>query len=362
MRNVSRAAIPLFALGVIVAGCAQKRATPAARSAPTPPPAVPASNAAAQAEARSATEAAPQEKKPKHGEVSVFVDGKEVGVLRPLELPAGIKTRTVDLGSGYTATRWAFTDYAAALGIPAKKIKALHLYGGSRIVVVDAKELAREGDGLRFGFLQGDRGKPRVVFPPMKLGVKTTIDLLSRVAFYVDKEPPHLDEHGDLVMPDGKPAGERGPYVETDSGKGTRVYVDGKLVGAVKRKKLSNDLVVSKQDEKVTRFSLAGYEGTLGVDASKAKAVDLLAGDDVVARMAPAEAKSATFSVPRHNQGKILVDVGGSPAKLSAVQIYVKTAPPSREITKLEDAVEASPSQSSHASSGSAGGSDDDEM
>jgi hypothetical protein len=165
-------------------------------------------------------------------------------------------------------------------------------------------------------------------------------------------------------MPDGKPVGERGPYVETDSGSGTRVYVDGQLVGAVKRKKLTNDILVSKETDEVSRFSLAGYEGKLGVDASKAKAVDLVAGDDVVARMSPADVKDATFSVPRKNQGKILVDIaqdGGAKtsAKVSAVQIYVKTKPPTRTVVKLDDASEAAPS---NASSGSGGGSDDEEM
>lgn len=338
MRNVSRTAISLFALGVLIAGCAQKRATPAARSAATtaePPRSVPTNPATEQ----------PREKTPKHGEVSVFVDGKQVGVLRPLELPPGIKSRKVDLGEGYTATRWAFTDYAKAIGIEPSRIKALHLYGGSRVVAVDAQELAREGDGLRFGFLQGDRGKPRVVFPAMKLGVRTTIDLLSRVAFYVEKEPPKVVEGGELVMPDGKPAGERGPYVETDSGSGTRVYVDGQLVGAVKRKKLTNDIVVSKEDESVTRFSLSGYESKLGVDGAKAKAVDLVAGDDVIARMTPDQVKSTTFSVPRKNQGKILIDVAGGTAKVSAVQIYVKQRPPERVVAKIDDVPEATPSR-----------------
>src|SRR5205823_5117098 len=94
------------------------------------------------------------------------------------------------------------------------------------------------------------------------------------------------------LMPDGTLVDDnKMAYEQPDANSGTRVYVDGTLVGAVKRKKLTNDLLVrnaTKSDE-ASRFSLLGFASKAagnGVDLRQAKAVDLLAGDDVIAHMA----------------------------------------------------------------------------
>jgi hypothetical protein len=200
-----------------------------------------------------------------------------------------------------------------------------------------------------FSFVQGDRGKPRVHFPPKKLFVNTTIDMLSGIALYLDKEPPTLKD-GALVMPDGSAVAGKVPYAPEEQGNGTRVYVDGSLVATVKRKKLTNDVAVDSPTGP-TKFSLLAYAGKLGVDAKNAKAIDLVAGDDLVAHLAPASAKDVTFYVPSRNRGQALVDLppaAGSttpqPARISAVQIFVKTTPPSRPIVAMNEAFEATPS------------------
>ena len=201
-----------------------------------------------------------------------------------------------------------------------------------------------------FAFVQGDRGKPRVHFPSKPLHMNTTIDMLSGIAFYVDKEPPTLDKNGELVMPDGTAVGSKVPYAPEEQGNGTRVYVDSALVGTVKRKKLTNDLVAPSKDESgPTKFSLVAYATKLGVDTKGAKSIDLLAGDDVLAHLAPEGAKSVTFTVPSHNRGQALVDVpqgdgSHAPARVTAVQIFVKTSPPSRVVVPVDDAAEATPS------------------
>lgn len=328
----------------LCAACGQKRSQPAARTA-SPAPAPPE-----QAEPEQASADAPQEKRPRLGEAAVYVDGKSVGVLRRQELPAKLPPHVLKLGEGYETTRYSLTEYATALGVDAKKLKAAHLYGGSRVVVVDRAELTRIGAEIMFSFVQGDRGKPRVHFPPKKLNVNTTIDMLSGMAFYVDKEPPTLKD-GELVMPDGTSATGKVPYAPEEQGSGTRVYLDGNLVGTVKRKKLTNDLVVpAKNDADPTKFSLVAYAGKLGVDAKGAKAIDLVAGDDVVAHLAPDSAKTVTFTVPSRNRGQALVDVpqgdGTRPARVTAVQIFVKMQPPSRKVVPVDDAAEATPSAS----------------
>jgi hypothetical protein len=161
-------------------------------------------------------------------------------------------------------------------------------------------------------------------------------------------------------MPNGLPVEGKVPYAPEEQGNGTRVYVDGTLIGTVKRKKLTNDMLATldtanaKTDTAVVsdtkagedRFSLLSYATKLRPDAKQVKSVDLVAGDDVVARVTPEGARSLTFNVPARNRGQAVVDMpsaDGAPrrARISAVQIYVSSTPPARAIVKLDDAPEA---------------------
>ncbi len=355
MKIVLASLAGVIAAGAIVVACAQKRTQPIAQTgalpktapvATLPPP--PGANDEADGQGE-------KEKRPRFGESVVYVDGKPVGVIRASELPLALKGRSVEIGGGYTATRYGFVDYVRALGIDAKRIRALHLYGGSRVVAVDKTELARIGDRIMFSFVQGDRGKPRVHWPPVKLNVNSTIDMVSNVAVYVDKVPPTLDAKGALVMPDGTLVEGKVPYAPEEQGNGTRVYVDGTLVGTVKRKKLTADMLVADADQAAKtspepakaedRYSLLAYATKLRPDAKQAKAVDLVAGDDVVAHLSAEELRSAKFDVPQRNRGQAVVDLpaanGSHRARVSAVQIYVSSTPPERPVVSIDDAPEA---------------------
>ncbi len=326
----------------VIGACTHKRTQSTAKSAaPTttvaPPP------------APSAEENQPREKNPRFGEAVTYVDGKCVGVIRITELPTSLRSHTYDLGDGYKRTKYGFLEYARALGLDTKRVKAMHLYGGARVVVVDRAELDRIGEKIMFSFTQGDRGKPRVYWPSVKLNVNTTIEMLSNVIFYIEKAPPVLAADGSLKYPDGDPVEEKVPYADQEQGNGTRVYVDGSLVGTVKRKKLGSDIASASSPDK---FSLLAYATKLNPDVKNAKTIDLVAGDDVVARLDANSdtTKVTTFNVPPKNRGQAVVDVptneGVETARISAVQIFVKSAPPARTLTKISDAPEARPSAS----------------
>jgi hypothetical protein len=345
LSSVVRPGLVLAALGLAAfAGCGQKRSQPAARTAAPPAALPPVASAAPEAEPA-------KEKQPRLGEAAVYIDGKPVGVLRRQELPAKLPAHVVPVGDGYESTLYSLAEYVTALGADAKKVKAAHLYGGSRMVVVDQAEFARIGAKIMFSFVGGDRGKPRIDFPPVKLNVNTTIDMLSGIAFYVDKAPPTLKD-GELFMPDGTQVTGKVPYAPEEQGNGTRVYVDGQLVGTVKRKKLTNDVAAPGNDTEPTKFSLLGYAGKLNADAKRAKSIDLIAGDDVVAHLEPDAAKDVTFYVPSRNRGQALIDLpatkdaGGknASARISAIQIFVKTTAPARSVVPLDEASEAAPS------------------
>jgi hypothetical protein len=366
------ALLATIALGAVLSGCAQKRTQPVVQSVaprkvvqlPPPPP-----------------EETPAEgekvKQPRFGESVVYIDGKPIGVIRASELPLGLKGRTVNVGGGYHATHYGILAYLRALGIDTKPVQAIHLYGGSRISLVDKAEVARIGERLEFSFVQGDHGKPRVEWPPTKLHVNTTIDMISNVAIYIEKAPPTLGADGELVMPNGERVTTKVPYAPEEQGNGTRIYVDGVLSGTVKRKKITNDMIfvpASTRDtaaaktepskgEPEDRFSVLAYAAKLRPEAKQAKSIDLLAGDDVLAHVDSDGARDLTFYVPAHNRGQAVVEVpssdGAHRARITAIQIYVHSTPPARPIVKIDSAPEAFLGRGQ---GGGAGAGSDDEL
>jgi hypothetical protein len=380
MKTFVRSLLITTALSALVVGCAQKRTSPSAQSAAPKTTSAPAT--ALPPIAGNGGENAADDsnvKKPRFGDAAVYLDGKPVGVIRTTELPTMLKSRQADLGGGYHQTRYSLVDYVRALGVDAKKLKAMHVYGGTRAVVVDRAELTRIGDRISFSFVQGDRGKPTLHWPPVKLNVNTTVDMVSAVTFYMEKEPPTLNKDGLFVMPDGTVLDGKVPYAPEEQGNGTRVYVDGALVGTVKRKKLTDDMLVkppannnnndsakAKTDDStaktapvttVDKFSLVSYATFLRADAKQVKSVDLVAGDDVVAHLDADAAKKTTFHVPQHNRGQAVVEFpeASRAARVSAIQIYVNSTPPTRPVVKLDEAPEAA------IGAGRGGNSSDDE-
>lgn len=358
--------LPAVALVALLGGCTQKRAssktTTATRPAPvsTLPPVAGESNK---------NDGESTEKRPRFGEAAVYVDGRSLGVVRVSELPSALKPHMVDVGGGYTSIQYGVLEYARALGVDTKRLKAMHLYGGSRVAIVDHAELARIGEGVTFSFVQGDRGKPRINWPAMKLHTNTTIDMLSNITLYVDKEPPTLKD-GELVMPNGTPVEGKVPYAPEEQGNGTRVYVDGSLVGVVKRKRLTNEMLVAKAgaetskaktdkaDSTDDRYSVVAYASMLRGAASQAKTIELIAGDDVVGRF---DAKTALgFNVPPRNRGQAVVDVPVAGtikrARVSAIQIFVNSQPTKRPIVEIDEAANSASGQ------GQGGSRSDDEL
>lgn len=316
--------------------------------------------------ARTLEELEGQERRVRVRETAIYVDGVQRGILRAQELPASVQPHVeITRPGNERVLRWYFTDVARGLGLDLTKLKAAHFHGGARTSIVDQKELVRIGHELAFSFTMDDRGKPQMQWPSKKLHVSTLIDMLSAVAFYVEKEPPRLLEDGiTLVLPDGAEVGEGLAYTNPEQGTGTRVYVDGALVDTVKRKRLTNDLLANGGVEsgETSKFSLVAYAKKVGVDPSKAKSVDVLAGDDVIARLPAAKASEVTFGVPRHNRGHAMLDLptkdGRREARVSAIQFYVKTPPPARKVVAIDDAPEAQKPSGDRAQQGGGAGED----
>jgi len=354
----------VLAVGTAIVAASYARKHPvavgdtAAVRGPTPPSEGGKDPAAAAGSAEGAKEQV--SRRPRAPEATVYVDGKPVAILRAVELPPGLTTRDVTTKWG-PEPRYIISDYLAAIHVDINKVKAVHFYGGSRVVMVDGDDLRRNGKELGFTFTLRDRGKVNMHFTG-GIHVNTTIDLMTNLAIYVEKEPPtmHHDGWGDyLALADGKRI-DGMPYADHEQLKGTRVYVDGQLVGVVKRKLLPNDVLVGEVG-KSTTFSLRRYlesvgvriagadgsasgdKGAKGDSAGKVKAVDLLSDDDLVERIEAAtwvkEVDSLTFALPTHSRGQIVMArprLSDAKARISSVQLFIKNEPPKRWLAPPE--------------------------
>jgi hypothetical protein len=355
-----------MALGASVIACGQKR------TQPSPTTAAPvAAPGPADDDVASATE-----KRPRFGSSAVYVDGKAVGVLTSTEMPLQLKPRVIEHPDHSTTTHYGVLDYLRALKVDTSKIKALHLYGGKRVLIFGHEDLVM-AERVAFSFVGVNRGKTRLHLPKVKLPPGNySIDMLTNVAVYLEKEPPRRDENRDLVMPDGTKVEGKVPYAPEEQGSGTRIYVDGALVGTVKRKKITNDILVAPADtggddgkananakllpsgaspDTLDRFSLLGYATKFSAAAAQVKSADVVSGDDVIGHLTPAELRALTFNVPARNRGQAVVylsqsngkDLGSlRKARVSAIQIYVNSTPPERSLVAIDDAIEAKVGQS----------------
>jgi hypothetical protein len=329
MESTSRT-IAIAILASIVAACS--------KSAP-PTSTRPASPAVARASS-DPTPAMDQHGKQrgKNREPAVYLDGRPLGVLRAAELPPSIAPHAMPQIDGLDVARYyRLADYLEAVGCDLSKVREVHVYGShDRIGIIEGDELKKLRDTLVFDFTQQERGKPRARWSNASgLKHRTIIDVIKNVAVYAVKPAPQMNRPGGyLAFADGQPI-EGIPYNDDDPPKGTRVYVDGVLAGWVRRRTLSDKLAASGGDRMHPTFSLDAYLASIKVDASRARAIDFVDGDDLVARVDAksfALAKSElVFSLPKHSHGKVKATFpGDKSARITSIELYVRATPPPR--------------------------------
>ena len=333
--------------------CSKKTPEPTAGAKAALPPAAVAAAAAIGGDGRL------DPNDPKHGtrrliglDTPVYVDGKQIAVLRAGEIPA---LTPIELEGG--GRRYKIYDYVKGIGVAPESIKSIHLHGNSdRIASLEGSELRKEKDRFQFSFISGDTGTPLQKWDTDNLKNEFVIHEIRRVTIYVNKPSPAIHPQRQChVGADGKCSDEI-PYADGMTAKGTRVYVDGKMVGFVKRRNVGDDMLASAPaaDPSETKYSLAKLVASMGVDAAAAGTVEIMAGDDVIARATGDElaalAPRTTFTLPRHNHGKLPLlvpaelqakgpGVTDREALVSAVLFYEATAPVTKRdlVTISED-------------------------
>lgn len=291
---------------------------------------------------------------PRHGarrmmglDVAVFVDGVQASVLRYGDLPT-MPSETLEGG----AIRYKLVDYVKAIGVAPASIKSIHVHGnGDRIGSIEGAELLKEPNRFQFQFLSGITGTPAARWDTDGLKNEFVVHEIRKVTIYVKKASPVVDAKRSChVGPDGA-CTDAVPYAEGDAVKGTRIYVDGKMVGFVKRRQLADALVMGDTQTGERKYNVAKLVASFGVDTTGIKAMDLVAGDDVIAHADASKVASLApelfFTLPKHNHGKVRVHVPASlqiagasddkDALISSVQIWKSTKPASRELSAISE-------------------------
>jgi hypothetical protein len=258
------------------------------------------------------------------GDTPVFVDGQYRGALRHNELPAALEVTFRELESGDSVRRYAFVDYLAALGVDLDKVRALHVHGGRRVMIIDGEELRSTGKAAQFKFSHGSYGRPEYRHDG-PVDSNTSIDKITAVAVYVDREAPVLE--GGKLLVDGKVV-DGIPYVAELPAGGTRIYLDGRFVTSIKKHDIAEGLA-----------SAVGTLRDLGVDASRVTAAELVSNDKLAAELDGARFARGKLSadVPAQSRGRIAVEGVAGGAPLDAILLYATTRPAARDAVKLGD-------------------------
>jgi hypothetical protein len=293
---------------------------------------------------------------PKHGtrklmglDAPVFVDGTQVGVLRYGEMPV-IPGRTLEGGT----QRYRVFDYLRAIGVRPASVRSIHFHGnGDRIASVEGAELLAQKDRFEFQFISNDTGTALQRWDGTGLKNEFVVHEIRRMTIYVQKASPAIHPsrqcHTDA---EGKCTDEI-PYATGELAKGTRVYVDGKMVGYVKRRQIGESLRMGETPSGEHLFSIVKLVSSFDVDPSGIAQVDLVAGDEVIARASGEQwtrtlASRLNFTLPQHRHGKIRASVpaeirleGSSvpdrDALVSSVLVYKRSQPSTRPLVAISE-------------------------
>jgi hypothetical protein len=349
--TLRRCAIVGVLAGVVA--CSKKAPEPTAAPAPvaSPPP------AAAKAAEAVGGDGKLDPNDPKHGtrklmglDAPVYVDGKQMAVLRFGEMPT---MEAIVLEGG--AKRFRVYDYLKGVGIDINAIKSIHFHGNNdRIASVEGSELRKEKDRFVFGYVSGDTGTPHQKWDTAGLKNEFSIHEIRRVSVFVKKPAAPISKAKQCHMGADGDCTDAIPYADGNVAKGTRVYLDGKMVGFVKRRQVTDDMRISAaaEDPSETKYSVAKLLAGMGVSPTSIKSVDFVAGDDVVARSSGEQfttlAAQTYFTLPKHNHGKVRVHVPAEvqaktpgvadrDALVSSVLLYKDTASTGRDLVAISE-------------------------
>jgi hypothetical protein len=344
----------LVALGPALEGCSKKPSEPAVHAAATPP----ASTVAASDPPEVAPAVVHGLRKQKNLDVPVFVDGKQVSVLRYGELPPGIAPFAKPGDEHHSVRFYRVADYLKALGVNLDRVKAVHFADkGNRIASIEGSELRAEKDRFVFDFLEHTGGMPKQAWNTPGMKNMLRIDEIFAVNVFAETAPWEITKGAYCYVEDGdcKPVAR---FTSEDLMKGTRVYQDGKLLGYVKRRLLADSTLAGKTESGDPSFSMDRYLASLGIKTANAKEIHLLAGDEVIASATAkewaADRDALTFYLVKHGHGKVRANIPADlqtkqegardrDVQVTSIQVFSRTEPRSVPLVSIDEIFDPGP-------------------
>ncbi len=267
----------------------------------------------------------------------VYVDGKPIGMLKWAEMPISLKPfwrdeeAAIPFKKGQPETKlvkkrgYLFLDYFKAQRIDIKRIKEVHLYGGSKryIALVVTGDSFRKSKGFGFRFGSDVFGKAIPACPEQGFADASCPDNINAVVAYIDKDPPER-RGGHFFLEDKKVVGI--PYYGLPVRGGVRVYLDGPFAAHVKRHKLEEvqdkEGVSIVMDDGKRKFNFFAFLETQNVDTSKVKQAWLVHNNRFVREISRKDLEKATFIAAERKSGQILF--GDEQVACNAIHLQTK--------------------------------------
>lgn len=276
-------------------------------------------------------------------DVPVVVDGVHAGVLRYGELPA-----LESVGTEH-APAYRLADYLEAVGARLESVQAIYFFDTTdRIGSIEGKELRAERDRFTFRFASGTSGNAETRWDTVGLKNSFIVHEIRKVAVFVRKPPPPIDPQRQCIL-EQTGCSSALPYTTAELGRGTRVYLDGKLQGVVKRRVLA-EASTDRTLDGAPAWSLAALGSSLGIDASQVEAAELVAADEVIGRADRGAWKQlagdTALALPAHGHGIVRVRVPAAmqaepkpatpaDALVTAVLLHRRTSPLARPLVRI---------------------------
>ncbi|MGB0678527.1 MAG: hypothetical protein ACPGUV_02570 [Polyangiales bacterium] len=197
---------------------------------------------AASGGAKQAAATAPKMRRGGKRQVGVYLDGKPIAALRYGEMPKSVPTVWVEHGipesDGSRPEQRSFrlADYLEGLGLKIGALRTILLAAGrtSRISHIDPKALLKHRKAMFLAFTGGTRGGVEMRYAP-DIPSNDVIDKLLNVYLYRDKPAPKWNAKARRYEFAGQAM--RGiPHLEERVGRGSRIYLDDRLIGIYTRR------------------------------------------------------------------------------------------------------------------------------
>jgi hypothetical protein len=270
----------------------------------------------------------------------VYIDGAAVSVLKHKELPPGFAPKMVMRGEPFPI--YSLSAYLTRVGADMSKVSEVQLIGGNRPAIIGGEELRRTKDSLHFAFTRGDGGQPRMDWPAGRVKISTHIDRIVAIHVYQKDPPPRFDKKRRAFIDSRGQRIDGVPYAEhMRSLKGTRIYFDGRLLGALRRKDLDQAIRGDDTARGELSFYLTKYLRKLGAPKTP-HSVEFVARDRIVGRLDGAAYRklegAMRFTLPKRSRGKMHIRMtremspfpGG--VALSAILLYRAFEAPKRPV------------------------------